>query len=70
VVPNTADIGIAIRFPMEEEEIEILDWESGDPIHNPPHGMILIDHIDVTDPHNPILHVGGGVFRVSIIREG
>jgi hypothetical protein len=38
MVPNTADIGFAIRYFLEEQEIEILDWESDDPIHNPPHG--------------------------------
>jgi hypothetical protein len=67
---TTADIGIAIRDFLEDQDIEALDWESGDPGHNPPHGKATIVFIDVGDPHDPVIDTDCGMFRISIVKVG
>lgn len=67
---STADIGIAISDLLENQEIECLDWNNGEPADNPPHSKALIHTVDVSDPHNPLLYTEDAVFKVVIIRVG
>jgi hypothetical protein len=66
---TTADIGIAIRDALENDLVELLDWEN----NGDPHDDVLvaeIESVDVSDPHNPILYTEGGIFRVTITKIG
>jgi hypothetical protein len=66
---TTADIGIAIREALENDLVELLDWEN----NGDPHDDVLvaeIESVDVSDPHNPILYTEGGIFRVTITKIG
>jgi hypothetical protein len=66
---DTRDIGLAIRDFMQgfaisqfhEVEGELEEVDSAD----------KVDFVDVSDPHNPVLHMESGIqFTVRVVRTG
>jgi len=64
---TTADVGLLIRDMVEDTDMDVLD-RSGDEVKivTTDH----VDHVDVSDPHNPrIILASGAVFVARIVRE-
>lgn len=59
---TTRDLGLAIRDFIEGRDFAIFDGDQDSG------ARVEIDFVDVSDPHNPVVHLSNGrVFRVSIV---
>ena len=64
---STARIGIAIRDFLEDREIESDPASRDDPYGEE---RAYIKFVDVSDPHNPVIHTDQGVFKIVILKVG
>jgi hypothetical protein len=64
---TTADLGILIRDMIVDIDMECFDLTDDPEVIGSDH----VDHVDVSDPHNPRVYLSSGaVFRLTIVREG
>ena len=68
---ETGDIGILLQVHLpfgSNTEIEVFDWDKVEVLWK---GHDIIDEIDVTDRHNPVLTMRSGAkFKLAITRIG
>lgn len=58
----TSDLGLAIRDFLEGQEFAIFEGDTDTGVRAD------VEFIDVSDPHNPIIHLANGqAFRVTIV---
>ena len=67
---STKDIGIAIRDFLEDQAVEIIDWEDQDGDGGTDR-FVKVVSVDVSDANNPLVTLDNGQrFRVRIFAEG
>jgi|GEM_PF-6167581 len=61
---STSDLGLAIRDHIEEKLCHRFDPASGQESDD----CAEIEHVDVSDASNPVVHVNGQIFILNIVR--
>ena len=67
VTLSTGHIGIAIKDFLEGREIEGEPPSRMNPFADEKY---YVEHVDISDPHNPRIFTSAGMFKLIILKEG
>jgi hypothetical protein len=65
---TTADVGMAVADFIVDRAIEAIDWQNLDDEREGEPTFHDAYFVDVSDPHNPVVHTESGTFRLTITR--
>jgi hypothetical protein len=64
---TTADVGLAVADFLIDRQIEAIDWSAED-LAERDSDYHEAYFVDVSDPHNPIIHTDSGSFQLTITK--